>query len=74
MQRYHHDMAPSFCASLRDSKACPFPLKIHPWRGMPPSPRPEPVLLRLRMLAVRLHMQIALCCLHRRMPQVVAHH
>ena len=34
----------------------------------------EPMLLRLRMLAVRLHMQIALCCLHRRMPQVIAHH
>ena len=74
MQRYHHDMAPSFCASLRDSKACPFPLQIHPWRYLPPSPRPEPMLLRLRMLAVRLHVQVALGRLHRGMPQVVTHH
>ena len=41
---------------------------------MPPSPRPEPMLLCLRMLAVGLHVQIALRCLYRRMPQVVAHH
>ena len=34
----------------------------------------EPMLLRLRMLAIRLHMQIALRRLHRRMPQVIAHH
>ena len=34
----------------------------------------EPVLLRLRMLAIRLHMQISLGRLHRGMPQVVAHH
>ncbi len=34
----------------------------------------EPVLLRLRMLAIRLHVQVALRRLHRRMPQVIAHH
>ena len=41
---------------------------------MQSSPWPEPVLLRLRMLPVGLDVQVSFRGLHRRMPQVVAHH